>query len=83
VEFGISKLFTRHVAADRRATQTLLFHRSLELLHSQIRILQRQRCEGGEAVGFRAGQLGPFLVLGLDDLSGQVAVLVIPERVDR
>ena len=73
----------RHAAADRRTTQPLFLHSGLELLDRQIRVLQCQRGEAGKAIGLGSAQLSEFLVLNFDDLSRQVAILAVPERIDR
>jgi hypothetical protein len=46
------------------------------LLHCKIGVLQRQGGEGGKS-------LRQLLVLQFDDLGGGVAVLAVPERIDR
>src|SRR5215475_915588 len=51
VELRIGKLLAQYAAADRGAAQPELRHRRLELLHSEVRILQGKRSEGAEAVG--------------------------------
>ena len=53
VELRIGDLLAGDVAADRRAAQPSFLTPCLELLGGQIRILQRNRGEGDEAVGVR------------------------------
>src|SRR6266571_1464329 len=56
---------------------------SLALQFPDLAVLQRERCEGGEAVRPRRAQLGELLVLHLDDLGREVALPAVPERIDR
>ena len=83
MEFRVGEFLAGDAAADRGAAQPLFFHRGFELLDGEIRELQRQRGEGGETVGLRRAEFGELFVLYPDDLGGEVAILAIPERVDR
>jgi hypothetical protein len=47
---GSEKSSPQHARADGGAAQALPLHRVLELLDCEIRILQGQRGEGGEAI---------------------------------
>jgi hypothetical protein len=52
-------------------------------LRREIGILQCQGSEGGKPLGPRRTKLRQFLVLNFDDLSRGVAILAVPERIDR
>jgi len=54
----------------------------LQLLGGEVRVLQRHRREGDEALRVRRAGLGELLVLDLDDLSRDVAVRRVPIRID-
>ena len=83
MELGIGEILSLHAAADGGDAQALLLDRGLQLLHCKIRKLQSQRGEGRKAVRPRRAQLGEFFVVHLDDLGRGVAVLAVPERIDR
>jgi hypothetical protein len=83
IEFRVGERHAVDVAADRGPLQSLLLHRGFELLHREVRRLQRQRGKACEAVGFRGAEFGELLVLDLDYLSRQIAVAVVPVGVDR
>ena len=72
-----------HPVADGGTAHTLLLHRDFQFLHRQLRVLQGQRRERREPVRLGGAEFGQFLVLNLDDLRRQIAVLVVPEGVDR
>src|SRR5262245_9791391 len=82
MKLGVRKLVAGYASADRRAAQPKLFHAVLELLHGEIRVLQRHRGKSDEAVGMRSAPLGEFLVIDLDDLGRKVPLRLVPERVD-
>src|SRR5262245_12269520 len=79
----IGKILSKHTAADGGSAQALFLQRRLELLHGEVRILQRERGKCRKAIRARCAQFSQFFVLQLDDLGGRVAVLAVPERVDR
>ena len=83
MKFWVGKILAQHAAADRRASQALLLDRGLKLLHREVGILQRQRREGARTGRAWRTELRQLLVLHLDDLRRRIAVLAIPERVDR
>ena len=83
VIFLVGEIITQHAGADRRALEPLLLHRGLEHLCRQVGRLHRQRGKRREAVGLGAAQLGELLVVDLADRLGGVAVLAVPERIDR
>ena len=83
VIFRVGEVVAQHAAADRRAAQALLLDCGLELRDRKIGELQRERREGGKSIGLRGAELGQLLVVDLDDLRGGVAVLAVPERIDR
>ena len=72
---GSENSTARSPATDRRALQALLLDRRLELRDGEIRRLQGERGEGREPVGLAGAELGQLLVLDLDDLAGEVALL--------
>ena len=63
MEFRVGEFLAGDAAADRGAAQPLFFHRGFELLDGEIGELQRERGEGGEAVGVRSAEFGELLVL--------------------
>src|SRR5439155_47531 len=69
-------------AADAGAAQPVLLHAVLELLGGQIGILQRHRREGDEAVGMGGAGLAELRILDLTDLPGEIALGLVPVRVD-
>ena len=69
MELGVGEFHPRDLAADRRALQALLLDRRLELLHREVRGLQRERGEGREPVGLGGTKLGKLLVLDFHDLA--------------
>ena len=80
VKLGIGQFLAVHAAADRRAAQPELLHRVIELLGGEVRVLQRDRGKGDEAVRLRRAQRGELLVLQLDELTREVAVGLVPDR---
>ena len=82
VKLGIGQFLAVHAAADRRAAQSELLHRIVELLGGEVRVLQRDRGKGDEAVRLRRAQRGQLLVLQLDELTREVAVGLVPIGVD-
>jgi len=83
MEFRIGKILPQHVTADRGPAKVLFLDCRFELLHREIGILQCQGSEGGKPLGPRCTKLRQFLVLNFDDLSRSVAILAVPERIDR
>ena len=83
MKLGVGKIFTQQVAANCRAAQALLFHRVFELLHGQIGELQREGGETAEALRIRCREFRQALVVELDDGGGGIAILPIPEWIDR
>ena len=81
--FGIGEVIAQHAAADRGALQPLLPDRGLELLQREVGIFQAERGKGRKAVRSCGAKLRKLLVVELDDLGRGIAVLAVPERVDR
>src|SRR5205823_3192852 len=82
VELRIADLRAVDAPADTGAAQPVLLDALLELLGGEVGVLERHRREGDEALGVRGARLGELLVLDLDDLPRQVAVRLVPVRVD-
>ena len=82
MKLRVRQLHAVDAAGDRHAAQAQLLDAVFELLHGQIGMLHRDGGEGDEAVRMRCDELGEFLVLQLDQLVGDVALGVIPERID-
>ncbi len=82
VELRIADLLAVDATADPGAAQPVILHALLELLGGEVRVLQRHRREGDEALGIRGARLGELFVLDLDDLPGEIAVRRVPVRVD-
>ncbi len=82
VELRIADLLPVDAAADAGAAQPVLLHTLLQLLGGEIGVLQRHGCEGDEALGVRGACLRELLVLELADLPGEVAIRLVPVRVD-
>nr|WP_245321014.1 hypothetical protein [Bradyrhizobium sp. NAS96.2] len=80
---GIGEFDAIDDTADRRALQPLLLHGCLQLLHRKVRCLQCQRGESCKPLGLRGAEFGKLFILDLHDLPGEVAIAVVPERVDR
>src|SRR5665213_1948606 len=83
MEFGVGKVLPQHTTANGGATQALLLDRGFELLHCKVGKLQRQRGESPKSFRPRRTEFGQFFVLNLDDLAADVAVLTVPEWIDR
>ena len=73
----------QHAGADGCAAQALLFDRVLELLHCEIGVLQGQRGESRKPVRPRSTKFCQLLVVDPDDLAGRIAILAVPEWIDR
>ena len=82
MESGFRKFLAGHRAADRGAAQIVFFDGGFELLHRQFRVLQRQRSKGDEAVRMFGAEFGEFFVLQLDNFGDQIALELVPRRVD-
>ena len=80
---GSEKSSPQHAAADGGAAQALFLDRGLQLLHGEVGKLQGQRGESPEPIRPRRAQLRQLLVIDLDDRGRRVAVLAVPERIDR
>src|SRR5581483_9797736 len=70
-------------AADRGTLEALLLDCSLELLHRKLRRLQGERGECHEALRMEGAELRQLLVLNLHDLGSEIAIAVVPKRIDR
>src|SRR5437868_5934144 len=81
MKFGIGKILPQHASADRGSAQALFLDRGLQLLHSEVWELQSQRGESPKALRHGCTELRQLLVLHLDDRTGGVAVLAVPERI--
>src|SRR5205814_2953076 len=81
MEFGIGKILSQYASADRGSAQALFLDRRLQLLHSELWKLQGERSESPKALRPGCTELRQLLVLNLDDRSGGVAVLAVPERI--
>src|SRR5437660_3235969 len=82
MELRLRQFLALDRATDRRAAQPELLHRLLELLRSEIRVLERDARKGHQAVAMLRAELGEPLVLQLDDLGRQVALEAVPGRID-
>jgi hypothetical protein len=82
IEFPLGDLLAGDAAANRRAAQSQLSHGIVELLRREIGKLQRDRRQGGEAIGARVANRGEAHVLQRDDGARHVAVDVVPVPVD-
>ena len=80
MEFRIGKILSQYASADRGSAQALFLDRDLQLLHSELWKLQGERSESPKALRPGCTEL-QLLVLNLDDRSGGVAVLAVPERI--
>ena len=79
MEFGIGELLAVDAAADQRAAQSEPLDRMFELLGGGIGVLQGYRRQADKAVRLCRADLGEFLVLQLDDLSGEVGLGLVPK----
>src|SRR5205823_7669665 len=70
MELRVRQLRAVHAAADAGAAQAELPDAVLELLHGEIRELQRDRSEGDEALGLGCADLGQLFILDADQLCG-------------
>ena len=70
------------VAADGGAAEAVPLHRLLELLGGEVRVLQGHRRERDEALRVGRARRRELLVLEGDDLSREIAVGLVPARVD-
>ena len=77
------KIVAQHAAADGGAFQALLLDRGFQHGHREIGRLHRQRRKGAETVRLLRAQLGELLVVDLADLLRGLAVLAVPEWIDR
>src|SRR5215472_17432116 len=83
MKFRVRQLLAVDAAANQCAPQSELLDRIFELLGGEIRVLQSHRREADEPVGLRRTNLGEFLVLQLDHLTGEVGLGFVPkDRVD-
>src|SRR3989475_275861 len=82
VELRAGELVAGDARADGGAAEPELLDAFHELLHRQVRELERDRGEGDEAVRVGRAELGEPLVLDLDHLSGDVALGPVPRGVD-
>ena len=77
------QILTVDVSADGGTAQTEAFDAILQLLHSQIGMLQRDRRHRHEPIGMGRHPFGQSFVLLLDDAPGQLAIgRIPPEAVD-
>ena len=70
------------MGADRHPAQPELLDAVFELLDGQLRVLHGSGRESDEAIRMRRAQLGELLVLRFDEFFGEVAVGLVPERID-
>jgi hypothetical protein len=82
VKLRIADLVAGHVAADGGAAQAVLLDAFFELFSGELGMLQGDRRERDEAVGIRRARFGELLVLDLTDPLREIAVRVVPARVD-
>ena len=75
VERRVRDFHAGHVAADADTTEPKLSNRMLDLIGSEIRKLQRSCREGDEPVRIARAGLRQPLVLDLDHLGREIAVL--------
>src|SRR4051812_31938906 len=83
MEFRVGKILSQHAAADRRAPQALLLDRGFQLLNREIGKLKREGSESAEPLRPRRTEFSQLFVLKLDDRGCRIAVLSVPERIDR
>src|SRR5207245_4242968 len=82
MESRIAELLAVDAAADGGAAQPVLLQTGLELLGREVRVLQRHRGEGDEAIRVRRAGLGELLVLERDEPAGDVTIGLVPVRID-
>ena len=82
VEFRVGQFLPGDTAAHREAAQAEGRDRVFELLDRELRVLQRDRCEGHKAVRHCGAELGQLFVLDPDQLGRRIAFGAIPIGVD-
>ena len=75
VERRVRDFHARDVPADSDTAEPKLANRVLDLIGSEIRKLQRRRRKGDEPVGIAGARLRQPLVLDLDQLRREIAIL--------
>src|SRR5215813_904483 len=83
VKFWIRQLLAVDASADQCAAQPELADRKVQLLGSEVGVLQSDRGEADKAVGLRRADLGELFVLQANDLCGEIGLGLVPkDRVD-
>ncbi len=82
MKLRIGELDAVDAPADRDTAQTELLDAVLDLLDREIGVLQRHRGEGDETIGLGGAQLRELLVLHLDERLRDVALRLVPVRID-
>src|SRR5262244_847598 len=82
VKLRVGELVAGDARAHGGAAQAELLHAFLELLHREVRELERDRGERDEALRVLRAEAGERLVLDLDHLLDDIALGPIPRRVN-
>src|SRR4030095_5808518 len=82
MKLRVGKPNTRDAAPDGRTFQTVFLHPLLELLYRQVGILQRQRREGGKAIGIFRAEFRKSFILNADHFRREIALGAIPGGID-
>src|SRR4029079_4993471 len=82
VEFRIADFGARDIAAHIHSAEAVVLYGGLQLLHSQIGMLQGDCGKGDETIRMFGADFCKPLVLNLDDLGCDVSIELIPVWID-
>ena len=78
----VGELVAGDAAADRRAAESHRLHRVLELLRGEVRELKRDRRKRRKPIAMARAEGGHRVVLNSNHLRAEIALDVVPVRVD-